>query len=56
MHFSSIDTFCHVIDNFGDTGTVYRFASELGRYGSRSGSGAGGVFPYNPAMFIFTPL
>lgn len=29
MHFSTIDIFCHVIDNFGDAGTVYRFATEL---------------------------
>jgi uncharacterized repeat protein (TIGR03837 family) len=29
MHFSSIDIFCHVIDNFGDAGVAYRFANEL---------------------------
>jgi uncharacterized repeat protein (TIGR03837 family) len=31
MYFSSLDIFCHVIDNFGDAGTVYRFAAELKR-------------------------
>jgi uncharacterized repeat protein (TIGR03837 family) len=29
MHFSSIDIFCNVIDNFGDIGVVYRFAKEM---------------------------
>ena len=29
MHFTSVDIFCHVIDNFGDVGVVYRFAKEL---------------------------
>ena len=29
MHFSSIDIFCHVVDNFGDIGVVYRFAKEF---------------------------
>ena len=28
MRFSSIDIFCHVIDNYGDAGVVYRFAKE----------------------------
>ncbi|MBN1307029.1 MAG: elongation factor P maturation arginine rhamnosyltransferase EarP [Chitinispirillaceae bacterium] len=29
MTFHSIDIFCHVIDNFGDAGFVYRFATEM---------------------------
>ncbi len=29
MDFSSIDIFCHVIDNYGDAGVVYRFANEF---------------------------
>lgn len=29
MNLSSIDIFCHVIDNFGDAGVVYRFAKEF---------------------------
>jgi uncharacterized repeat protein (TIGR03837 family) len=29
MRFASIDIFCHVIDNFGDIGIVYRFAKEF---------------------------
>ncbi len=29
MLFSSIDVFCHVVDNFGDIGFVYRFAKEF---------------------------
>ena len=29
MTFNSIDIFCHVIDNFGDAGFVYRFATEM---------------------------
>jgi uncharacterized repeat protein (TIGR03837 family) len=29
MRFSSLDIFCHVIDNFGDIGVVYRFAKEF---------------------------
>jgi uncharacterized repeat protein (TIGR03837 family) len=29
MHFSSIDIFCHVVDNFGDIGVVYRFSKEF---------------------------
>jgi uncharacterized repeat protein (TIGR03837 family) len=29
MHYSSIDIFCHVVDNFGDIGVVYRFAKEF---------------------------
>jgi uncharacterized repeat protein (TIGR03837 family) len=29
MRFDSVDIFCHVIDNFGDAGVVYRFAKEL---------------------------
>ena len=31
MHYSSIDIFCTVIDNFGDIGVAYRFARELKR-------------------------
>lgn len=29
MNLTSIDIFCHVIDNFGDAGVVYRFAKEF---------------------------
>ncbi|HEX2955438.1 MAG TPA: elongation factor P maturation arginine rhamnosyltransferase EarP [Chitinispirillaceae bacterium] len=29
MTFSKIDIFCHVVDNFGDIGVVYRFARAL---------------------------
>ena len=29
MHFQSIDIFCHIVDNFGDIGFVYRFAREF---------------------------
>ncbi|MBN1577792.1 MAG: elongation factor P maturation arginine rhamnosyltransferase EarP [Chitinispirillaceae bacterium] len=29
MIFTGIDIFCHVIDNLGDAGVVYRFASEM---------------------------
>jgi uncharacterized repeat protein (TIGR03837 family) len=29
MRFASIDLFCHVVDNFGDIGVVYRFAKEF---------------------------
>jgi len=29
MNLTSIDIFCHVIDNFGDAGVVYRFARAL---------------------------
>lgn len=29
MNFSSIDLFCHVIDNFGDAGVAYRFCREF---------------------------
>jgi len=29
MTFKSIDIFCHVVDNFGDAGVVYRFAKEF---------------------------
>lgn len=29
MHFNSIDIFCHIIDNFGDAGFVFRFANEF---------------------------
>jgi uncharacterized repeat protein (TIGR03837 family) len=29
MNFKSIDMFCHVVDNFGDAGVVYRFAKEF---------------------------
>jgi uncharacterized repeat protein (TIGR03837 family) len=29
MHYTSIDLFCHVVDNFGDIGFVYRFAREF---------------------------
>ncbi|MCL2220064.1 MAG: elongation factor P maturation arginine rhamnosyltransferase EarP [Chitinispirillia bacterium] len=29
MDFSTIDIFCHCIDNFGDAGVAYRFAKEL---------------------------
>jgi uncharacterized repeat protein (TIGR03837 family) len=29
MHFTTVDIFCHVIDNFGDIGVVYRFAKEF---------------------------
>lgn len=29
MNFTSIDIFCHVIDNFGDAGVVYRFVKEF---------------------------
>jgi len=29
MIFSSIDIFCHCIDNFGDAGVVYRFVNEF---------------------------
>lgn len=29
MYLTSIDIFCHVIDNFGDAGVVYRFAKEF---------------------------
>ncbi len=29
MDLTSIDIFCHVIDNFGDAGVVYRFAKEF---------------------------
>jgi uncharacterized repeat protein (TIGR03837 family) len=29
MNFTSLDIFCHVIDNFGDAGVVYRFAREV---------------------------
>jgi uncharacterized repeat protein (TIGR03837 family) len=29
MRFSSIDIVCHVVDNFGDAGVVYRFAKEF---------------------------
>jgi len=29
MDFSSIDVFCHCIDNFGDAGVAYRFAKEF---------------------------
>jgi len=37
MRFTSIDIFCHVIDNYGDAGVVYRFAKEclLARPGLR---------------------
>lgn len=37
MDFSSIDIFCHCIDNFGDAGVAYRFAKEfkLARPGCR---------------------
>ncbi len=31
MPFTSLDIFCHVIDNFGDVGVVYRFAKEFKR-------------------------
>jgi uncharacterized repeat protein (TIGR03837 family) len=31
MRFSTIDIFCHVVDNFGDIGFVYRFAKEFSR-------------------------
>jgi uncharacterized repeat protein (TIGR03837 family) len=31
MNINSLDIFCHVIDNFGDIGVVYRFARELKR-------------------------
>jgi len=30
MHYRTIDIFCHVVDNFGDIGFVYRFAREFG--------------------------
>lgn len=29
MTFSTIDIFCHIVDNFGDIGVVYRFARAL---------------------------
>lgn len=29
MRFSTIDIFCHIVDNFGDIGVVYRFARAL---------------------------
>ncbi|MCU0608247.1 MAG: elongation factor P maturation arginine rhamnosyltransferase EarP [Chitinispirillaceae bacterium] len=29
MQFQSVDIFCHVVDNFGDIGFVYRFAREF---------------------------
>ena len=29
MKYNSIDIFCHVVDNFGDIGVVYRFAREF---------------------------
>jgi uncharacterized repeat protein (TIGR03837 family) len=29
MRFTAIDVFCHVVDNFGDIGVVYRFAKEF---------------------------
>jgi uncharacterized repeat protein (TIGR03837 family) len=29
MQLSTLDLFCHVIDNFGDAGVAYRFASEF---------------------------
>jgi hypothetical protein len=29
VNLTSIDIFCHVIDNFGDAGVVYRFAKEF---------------------------
>lgn len=29
MRYSTLDIFCHVIDNFGDIGVVYRFAREF---------------------------
>jgi len=29
MNFSSIDIFCHRVDNFGDVGVAYRFAGEF---------------------------
>ena len=29
MRFQSLDIFCHVVDNFGDIGFVYRFAREF---------------------------
>ena len=29
MHYSGIDIFCHVVDNFGDAGVAYRFAREF---------------------------
>ena len=29
MHFTKVDIFCRVIDNFGDVGVVYRFAKEF---------------------------
>ncbi|MDO5576746.1 MAG: elongation factor P maturation arginine rhamnosyltransferase EarP, partial [Fibrobacter sp.] len=29
MNPASIDIFCHVIDNYGDAGVVYRFAKEI---------------------------
>jgi uncharacterized repeat protein (TIGR03837 family) len=31
MKYTSIDIFCHVVDNFGDIGVVYRFAREFQR-------------------------
>lgn len=31
MQFQSIDIFCHVVDNFGDIGFVFRFAREFQR-------------------------
>ncbi len=31
MFFSQVDIFCHVIDNFGDIGVVYRFVKEFSR-------------------------
>jgi uncharacterized repeat protein (TIGR03837 family) len=29
MHYRSLDIFCHVVDNFGDIGFVFRFAREF---------------------------
>ncbi|HMD69001.1 MAG TPA: elongation factor P maturation arginine rhamnosyltransferase EarP, partial [Chitinivibrionales bacterium] len=29
MHYSDIDIFCHIVDNFGDAGVAYRFAHEF---------------------------
>jgi uncharacterized repeat protein (TIGR03837 family) len=31
MHFKTMDIFCHVVDNYGDVGVVFRFAKEFRR-------------------------